>query len=334
MGHALARKPLDLCVTRGESEIVLGNAAVVRVLEVGADVDQVRPGQRAILFPVGKTDSWGYMTKALGYDHAGGMGCLASRMTVFGRQLIPIPDDSQYSSVKWTAFSVRYVTAWANWELTHAVLRLLVDEAERPRLHVWGWGGGTTLAELDLARRFGHETVMLSGSQANLELIARTGVTALDRRSFGELAYDRRAHKKDPDAAAGYKRAERAFLAEVEQRTEGHGVDIFVDLIGTPVFHATIKSLAREAIVTTAGWKLGMSIDYLRAAACISHHQFVHTHFAKHRHAVEAIEFAERTGWIPEEPARVYTFDEIPQLAEDYERGQAGYFPCFEIYPD
>ena len=38
-----------------------------------------------------------------------------------------------------------------------------------PIPHVWGWGGGTTFAELDLARRHGCHTVMLSGHDGRLE---------------------------------------------------------------------------------------------------------------------------------------------------------------------
>jgi hypothetical protein len=28
---------------------------------------------------------------------------------------------------------------------------------------------------------------------------------------------------------------------------------------------------------------------------------------------------------------RIYTFDQIPELAEDYEAGRTDYFPCFSI---
>ena len=31
MGHAVERKPIDLCLARGEAKVVVGNAGVVRV---------------------------------------------------------------------------------------------------------------------------------------------------------------------------------------------------------------------------------------------------------------------------------------------------------------
>src|SRR5437868_480966 len=45
MNHALDRKPIDVCRHRGEERVILGNAGVVRVLEVGSAVGGLRPGQ-------------------------------------------------------------------------------------------------------------------------------------------------------------------------------------------------------------------------------------------------------------------------------------------------
>jgi hypothetical protein len=36
---------------------------------------------------------------------------------------------------------------------------------------------------------------------------------------------------------------------------------------------------------------------------------------------------------MPPAPGRLYSFDEIPELAADYDAGAVGYFPCFEIAP-
>ena len=35
MSHAIERKPVDVCTLRGEDQVVLGNAGVVRILRVG-----------------------------------------------------------------------------------------------------------------------------------------------------------------------------------------------------------------------------------------------------------------------------------------------------------
>jgi NADPH:quinone reductase-like Zn-dependent oxidoreductase len=328
MLHALQRRPIDICAARGEELAVIGNTATVEVLEVGPDVTEVRPGQLAILHSAGRVDRYGYMTHALGYDSPGQMGCLATRMRLKGRQLIAIPPDSRHSVEQWAAFGIRYVTAWANWRLASRVARSFRDADSEPSLHVWGWGGGTTLAELDLARREGHVTTMLSGSDANLRTIARHGIQAVDRRAFGALSY---APDLDPDGRQAYRRAEDAFAQEVGRRTDGDGVHIFADFIGLPVWRATRRATARQGVITTAGWKHGMKLDFLRAAECIGHHQFVHTHFAPRRQAVEAVAYGERSGWMPEQPDRVYAFAELPELAADYERNATGYFPCYRI---
>lgn len=326
MTHALERQPIDVCAFRGEDWVVSGNAAVVRVVEVGRDVVEVEPGQLAIMHSAGRVDEQGHMTHALGYDCAGQMGCLATRMRILGRQLIAVPEGSQHSARQWAGFGVRYVTAWANWEVAGQLAAAL--HGVGTQLHVWGWGGGTTLAQLDLARRQGHRSVMVSGSPANIDAIGKLGLDVVDRRPFSGLS-------ADPDAGEGeretYQDAERVFLDEVAARTDATGVHVFVDYVGGPVWRATLKALARRGVVTTAGWKEGMRLQYLRAVQCIAQHQLVHTHFAAREQAEAAMRFGESNGWMPPEPERVYSFDEIPELAEAYRSGGTGYFPCYAI---
>ena len=43
---------------------------------------------------------------------------------------------------------------------------------------------------------------------------------------------------------------------------------------------------------------------------------------------------AETNDWIPDlNGQKMYSFDEIQQLAEDYEADKTDYFPCFAINP-
>jgi NADPH:quinone reductase-like Zn-dependent oxidoreductase len=187
---------------------------------------------------------------------------------------------------------------------------------------------------------------MLAGRDSSLETIAKLGIEAIDRRAFGGLHSDAggsagasaagASAAGDPAAAEqrrAYRAQLRAFTAEVHRRTDGEGVHVFVDYIGEPVWRATLRALSRQGLVTTAGWKHGMRLDYLRAVDCIAHHQFVHTHFSPRADAVRAVAFGEATGWAPAAPDRIYSFDEIPELVEAYEAGTAGYFPCFAIAP-
>ena len=57
MGHALDRKPVDICLQRNEPKVVIGNAGVVKILEVGSKVKNVEPGQNAVILATGTARS-------------------------------------------------------------------------------------------------------------------------------------------------------------------------------------------------------------------------------------------------------------------------------------
>ena len=331
MEHAVRRRPIDICRLRGEERVILGNAGVVEIVEVGAEVTTVRPGQHAIVFCCGSTDRFGFPETIMAYDAARTMGCLSTLMKGTQFQFIPIPADTRYSLERWAAFSLRYITAWSNWEMAHGVYRLAVGADEVAAMNVWGWGGGVTLAELDLARRFGANVVMLSASDRRLDLIRSLGIHAVDRRKYGPLSYDHERYKVDADYARAYREAESAFLRDVDALTSGRKVQVFVEMIGEPVFRATVKALAREGVIASAGWKEGMSINLSRAIECIKRHQHVHTHYARYSQGCQAVTFAEGNGWLPPKAERVYSFDEIPQLCADYRRGETDYFPVYSV---
>lgn len=333
MSHALERSPIDICRYRCEPKVILGNAGVVRTLEVGTGVKGWRAGQLAIVSPNGVEDRWGYTVRAFGYDAPGTSGSLATLMIAGERQLVPIPEPTRYSLAQWAAFSARYVTAWSNWQMAYGVFRLQVEAELCPNPNVWGWGGGTTLAELHLARLCGCRTAMISGNDDNLAMIAASGITPVDRRGFGELSWDEERYRTDAAYRRSYRQSEESFLREVQHLTSHEMVQIFVDYIGGPVYRATLLALSREGVIATAGWKKGLQVTHSRAQECISRHQHVYTHYARYAHARDAVAYAEQSDWIPDPPQRIYAFDQIPQLARDYAMGQAGYFPCFSVNP-
>ena len=334
MGHAIMRKPVDICAQRKEDKVVIGNAGVVKVLQCGKNVTTVEPGQNAIIFCNGVEDRFGYPEKIMGYDAPGTMGVLSTKMKCTERQVIPVPDNTPHHLAQWAAFSLRYVTAWSNWVLAHGTFRLLVRWEELASPNVWGWGGGVTLGQLDLARRHGCKTVMLSGNEIRLKTIVKTGVTPLDRRQFGRLSFDARLYKSDPDYKQEYLTAERAFLAKIHEMTHGEMVHIFIDYVGGPVHRPTLKALAREGVITTAGWKEGMKLQNIRAIDCINRHQHIHTHYARYGQGCRAVAYTEPNGWMPIIDDRIYTFDEIPELVDAYENGRVNCFPCYSICPE
>jgi NADPH:quinone reductase-like Zn-dependent oxidoreductase len=333
MGHALERKPIDICRVRGEERVVVGNSGVFRILALGKNVRGLRTGQFGIHSGAAVPDPYGYPEKVFAYDGSHTMGFLAKRVNIKSSCVILLPEHSKYSLRHWAVFSLRYITAWSNWELAHGTFRLLIGADELPSPHVWGWGGGTTLAELQLAKHFGCQVVMVSGNADHRETIGLHGVEALDRRQFGELQFDEKRYSDDSEYRTRYNNAEAAFLEEVNRRTNGSRVHVFVDYIGGPVYRATLKALSREGVLTTAGWREGMVVNYLRAVECIERHQHIHTHFSRPVQCRAAIAYAEENDWMPILGDRTYSFDEIPTLAAEFLAGEAEVFPVYSINP-
>ncbi len=332
MGHAVERRPIDICLARGEPKVVLGNAGVVSVLEVGEQVKSLRAGQLAIIFCIGEADSRGYPKRIFAYDAPGTTGCLAKRTKLKEWQLLPLPENSRHDLKRWAAFSLRYITAWSNWELALGTYRLLVSAHEQPVLNVWGWGGGVTLAEADLARRLGHRAVMLSANPQRLGEVANTGVTPLNRGAYKTgLQFDAARYAGDVDYKQAYQLDEARFIEDVFRLTRGEMVQIFIDMIGKPVFRATLKALSRAGVVTTSGWKEGMTLEVLRARECIARHQHVHTHYARRSQGEQAVAYAEANEWLPGVDDEVVEFADVPSLAERFIRGKTGMFPVFKI---
>lgn len=334
MAHALSRRPVDICRQRREEKVVVGNAGVVRVLKAGADVKTVREGDLCLVFCNGVWDEAGYPEKIYGYDAAGTVGLLAKQTKLRERQLIPVPENSRHTPAQWAAFSLRYVTAWANWKAAYGCWRVhRTNGADAPPF-VWGWGGGVAFAETALARLEGCRAALISSDDSRLGLIRETGIEPIDRRNFSGLDFDEERYKADTSFRKAYQEAEGAFLEVVKEKTLGLGVSIFIDYIGSPVVRATLKALRRPGVITTAGWKHGMNLSILRAIECMNWHVHVHTHYARYEEGLEAVDYAERTGWAPPVEDRPYGWDDIPRLAHDYASGRCRtYFPLFQVNP-
>jgi NADPH:quinone reductase-like Zn-dependent oxidoreductase len=332
MAHALTRSPVDICDQRKEEKVVIGNAGVVRVLKIGDRVQSLHEGDLCLVFCNGVWDDAGYPKKIFAYDAPGTTGLLAKQTKLHERQLIPIPANTQYSLAQWAAFSLRYITAWANWKVAYGCLQVHQTNGNNAPPIVWGWGGGVAFAETTLAKLAGCDATLISSSDYRLSLIKDAGINAVDRRNFSNLNFDDEKYKADPAFRSAYQEAEEAFLETVKKSTGGRGVSIFIDYIGLPVIRATLKALGRPGVITTAGWKQGMNLSTLRAIECMNWHVHVHTHYARYAEGQQAVAFAEQNGWMPPVNDQQYSWDDIPQLANDYASGKCNtYFPLFQI---
>ena len=147
MAHALSRSPVDICEQRREPRVVIGNAGVVRVLKTGDAVTTLREGDLCLVFCNGVWDKYGYPKKIFGYDAPGTIGLLSKQTKLHEKQLIRVPEDSRHSLPQWAAFSLRYITAWANWKVAFGCLKVHELNGNGVSPIVWGWGGGVAFAE-------------------------------------------------------------------------------------------------------------------------------------------------------------------------------------------
>jgi len=332
MTHAMQRRPMDICAQRGEERVVVGNSGVVRVLRSGSNVTHLYPGDLCLLFPAGRLDQYGYVEKVLGYDAPGTMGVLAKRAKMHQRALVPLPKSSRYSVEQWAGLCSRYFTAWNNWNLAFKCYRLQVSEEMDPHPFVWGWGGGTTLAELQIAKFQGCQVAMISSSPQRHEYLNSLGIVAIDRRQFPDLDYDEEEFMSNTDFRKQYLQSEEQFLKIVDEKTNGKKVSIFIDYIGAPVVRATLLALSRQGVITSAGWKSGVKVFANRAVECIERHIHVNTHFAHIADGIPAVEFAEANNVLPKIDGTVTSWENIPILAKEFASGEnKSYFPIFQV---
>jgi NADPH:quinone reductase-like Zn-dependent oxidoreductase len=332
MTHAITRDPVDICRIRREETAVLGNAGLVRVKRVGNRVKTVKEDDLAIFVPIGAADPYGYLTKVTAFDAPKTMGLLAKQMKTHESNLAAIPKNTHHSIKQWAAFSLRYMTAWANWKVAYGCWRLQMPEYIAPISHVCSWGGGVGLAEVTLAKQFGCRVAMIASTDERLCLIKAMGIEPIDRRQFPHLDFNEERFQADRSYRIEYLASERIFLSILRARTDGMGVSIFIDNIGRPVFRASLRALGRQGIITSVGWKHGHGLSFNRAVECIQRHIHVYTHGASHAEGLAAGLFAEATGWMPPESTEIYTWNQISQLADDFANERIRtYFPLYEV---
>ncbi|MEU5293524.1 zinc-binding alcohol dehydrogenase family protein [Streptomyces umbrinus] len=329
--HARSRRPIDVCRLRHEEKVVLGNLGIVRVLDPGISAS-LKEGDICIVMPFSKRDRYGYAELVYAYEAPQTIGLLAKRTKIDSELLLPIPEDSKYSLPQWAAYA-RYFTAWDNWRIAQRCWSTQMEDQDPGDHLVFGWGGGVVLAELQLAKRAGFRVAMTAGSDARLAELDRLGITGVDRRLFPNLTNDPDNPPNDPVSVASYRTSEKEFLRTINALSNGAGVAIFVDNMGAPLYKATVKAMARQGVITTVGWKQGMRTYNLRASECINRHLHVNTHVWRYDDCATIRDQQERTAWIPSiDPAGIYDFDDVEQLAGDYTTGKVeSYFPLYRV---
>jgi len=330
--HALLRDPIDVCRARGEDAVILGNLAVARVLRPGRRCGELKAGDLCLVMPFGVRDRYGYAELAYAYDAPGTFGVLAKQTKLTADQLLPVPEQTRYSLPDWAAYG-RYFTAWDNWRVAHGCWRTQMEDADPGSSLVFGWGGGVVFAEMQLAQQAGFTVAMTAGSDQRLAFLKEHGIIGVDRRLFPDLSPVPGASGADPRALSRQKASRKKFAEIIDELSGGGGVSIFIDNIGAPLYRSTVRALGRQGVIASVGWKGGMQISSLRATECIKRQLHVNTHVWRHGDSASIRDQMELTGWGPAiDPGAVYDFDDVPQLAADYQAGKLDtYFPLFRI---
>ena len=210
---------------------ILGADGAGIVAEVGANVANVKAGDRVCLYPptgcgqcefcLTDRDFMCFRLRVLGERLE---GTYAQYVKLPAQNCFSIPAD--YSFEEAAAFPLVFITLW----------RMLVTNAElKPgeTVLIIGVGGGVASACLQLAKKIGARAIVTSGSE---EKLARAK----------NLGADHGIHHRTQD-----------FVAEVRRLTGERGADVVVDCVGGEVWRKSLTCLAPAGRLVTCGATAG-----------------------------------------------------------------------------
>ena len=237
--EAAALNHIDIWVRMGATGMeipmphILGADGAGVVVDVGSEVKSLRAGDKVCLysfigcgeceFCLSDRDFMCIRVKALGERLD---GTYAERVKVAPENCFPIPPYMTFDEA--AAFPLVFLTVW----------RMLVTNARlQPgeTLLIVGVGGGVAGAALQVGARIGARVIVTSGSDEKIERALALG------------------------AAHGINHRQKDYAKEVQQWTDGRGVDVVVDSVAGEVWQKSLASLGHGGrLVTcgaTAGWQ-------------------------------------------------------------------------------
>lgn len=236
--HGAALNHLDIWVRKGRPGLelpvphILGSDVAGVVVEVGENVDHLRPGDEVLANPglsCGQCEFCrrGEQSECISFGIVGMTrpGTFAERVTVPAVNVFPKP--AHLSMAEAAALPLAYVTAW----------RMLMSRAhlvpgETVLIH--GIGGGVALAGLQLSRLAGARVIVTSSSDEKL----------MHAREFGA------------DECVNY--ANNPCLGDaIRDLTGGRGVDIAFDTVGAATWSVNFKAVRRGGRIVHCGVTTG-----------------------------------------------------------------------------
>jgi NADPH:quinone reductase-like Zn-dependent oxidoreductase len=239
--HTVGLNRLDLWVAEGlpganySFPHIVGSDGAGTVVEVGADVKAIRPGDRVMINPtlscgncpwcLQGEESLCRKLQVLGEHRP---GSAAEYVVLPGENLARAPDSMPWPEAG--AFSLATLTAW---RLLTTRGRVQAGET----VLIWGIGGGVALAALEIAQLLGARTIVTSGSDDKLQFALSRGA----------------------DATLNHRRDD--VVREVRRLTDGLGVDAIVDSVGEESWPQSLRSLRRGGRLLICGATTGPMIS-------------------------------------------------------------------------
>ncbi len=162
-------------------------------------------------------------------------GGYAEYCVVPASQALPFP--SGFDAVKAAALPETFFTVWANLFQMAGL-----TEGERVLIHGGTSGIGTTA--IQLARAFGAEVLTTAGTAEKCAACVDLG------------------------AARAINYREEDFVAVVKEHTQGHGVDVVLDMVGASYFQKNLACLAKDgclSIIAFLGGAQAEKVDLTRS---------------------------------------------------------------------
>jgi NADPH:quinone reductase-like Zn-dependent oxidoreductase len=266
----MALNHLDVFITRGLPKrplpAILGSDGAGVVDEVGPGVDNVRPGDDVVLYPIvtcGHCDA----CRAGQEVHCPQMAILGEHVDGTFQEALVVPASICHPRPKHLSFEetaalpLAWLTAW----------RLLFT---RGGLKSGDWvvlvgiGGGVTTACLLLARAHGLRVIATSRDEAKRQ----------------------RALELGADAAL----PSEGFSKAVQATTGGAGARAVVDTVGPATLDESIRSLAREGMILTVGATSGPKVELLLPRMWFRHLSLVTSTMGNHVEFISMLEDVNR----------------------------------------